>query len=322
LRVKINNSLSDVAIQTSGIPQGTSLGPLCFTIFINDLPSVVNHSTRELFADDAKIYHSFFVNQHCTQLQTDLDAVAMWADTWQLSISTSKTFLLHLGSKNPQMQYTINGVNIQGKDQVKDLGVIISNDLSWRAHCVETVRKANCVANAILHSFECDDISVYMCAFNTYVRPILEYSCFVWNPVLNCDIDSVENVQKCFTRRAFYKCGLQHMSYLDRLNLLKCNSLEYRRLILSLTTFYNIYNGHVSCNVLHNYVTPALQLRGHSHRLFVPFCKTNIRKNFFSLRMLQIWNCLPSVVVSSNVTSAFKYRLHNIDFDAYLRWHY
>jgi ribonuclease P/MRP protein subunit RPP40 len=320
LRVKINNSLSGVALQTSGIAQGTSLGPLCFTLFINDLPSVMTHCTCELFADDAKIYHSFSPDQLATQLQTDLQAVVLWADTWQLSVSTSKTFLLHLGPKNPHIQYKIKDVNIQAKGLVKDLGVVMSDDLSWHAHCVETVKKANCVANAILHSFACNDISVYMGAFNTYVRPILEYNCFVWNPVLCCDIDIVENVQKCFTRRAFHKCGLQHVSYSERLRFLEIDSLEYRRMILSLTTFYNIYYNHVSCNILRDYVQPVLQLRGHSKRLFVPFCKTSIRKNFFSLRMLNVWNCLPNVVVCSNVVTAFKYRLRDVDLNSDLRW--
>lgn len=159
-----------------------------------------------------------------------------------------------------------------------------------------------------------------MRAFDTYVRPILDYNCFVWNPVLCNDIDTVENVQKFFTRRAFYKCGLQHISYADRLKVLEHDTLEYRRLILSLTAFYNVYYGHVSCNILHNYVRPALQLRGHNHRLFIPFCKTSIRKSFFTSRMLKIWNCLPSVVVCSNVVTAFKLRLHNVDFNNVLRW--
>ena len=103
-----------------------------------------------------------------------------------------------------------------------------------------------------------------MKAFDTYVRPIVEYNCFVWWPKLCMDIDLIENVQKCYTRRVFRKCGLEYVSYADRLLLLDRESLEIRRLLLCLTTFYNIYYTHVSCNVLQNFRPTSLALRGNS----------------------------------------------------------
>ena len=129
-----------------------------------------------------------------------------------------------------------------------------------------------------------------MNAFDTYVRPIIEYNCYVWNPTLVMDNAIIENVQKSFTRRAFYKCGLPRMSYNDQLQFLDRDTLELRRLILSLCVFYDIYYGHVYCNVLTNFTVPMLTLRGNDHRLFIPFCKSNVRKNFFKFRMLRIWN--------------------------------
>jgi hypothetical protein len=77
---------------------------------------------------------------------------------------------------------------------MKDLGVFISSDLSWHANVLEVCRKANFVCNTILHSFKSHDILLYMRAFDTYVRPIVEYCCYVWNPTLCYDIDLIENV--------------------------------------------------------------------------------------------------------------------------------
>ena len=309
MRVKVNNRYSNAVTQTSGIAQGTCFGPLCFSLFVNDLPLQISNSKCEMFADDVKVYKIFSTPCETFNLQDDLNSICEWANTWQLQISIPKTFIVHLGYLNPCHDYRLSDNVIVSKCEVKDLGINISNDLSWHSQCIEYARKANSVANAILHCFECTDINVYMKAFDTYVRPIVEFNCYVWNPVLKMDIALIENVQKCFTRRAFYKCGLPRITYSERLLFLERESLEKRRMILSMCVFYDIYYGHVHCNILDNFRVPVLSLRGNDCRLFMPFCKTNIRKIFFSFRILHVWNSLPNVIVTSNVKTAFKQRI-------------
>jgi Reverse transcriptase (RNA-dependent DNA polymerase) len=88
--------------QISGIPQGNSIGPLCFLIYISDLPLNIKHRTIKLFADDVKLYFDFVRNDI-------LSTQANWAKLWQLDISIPKTFILHLGSNNPKLSYFIDG---------------------------------------------------------------------------------------------------------------------------------------------------------------------------------------------------------------------
>jgi Reverse transcriptase (RNA-dependent DNA polymerase) len=320
LAVKVGNSFSNTITQISGIAQGTSIGPLCFSLFINDLPKCLKFSKCKLFADDAKIYFRYNVFASTDKFQSDLNLLAEWARRWQLDISVNKTFLLYLGKNNVRHIYKLNDIDIKCVEVVKDLGVYVSSDLAWHSQCVEAARKANSVANAILHAFVCDDITVYMKAFNAYVRPILEFNCYVWSPVLCSDIDLIENVQKTFTRRAFYKCNLPRMSYNERLKYLKLDSLELRRIVLSLCTFYNVYHGYVSCNILNDFLPAPMYLRGNRCRLFLPFCKSKVRKEYFTFKILPLWNALPDIVVRSNVLTAFKLRLHDCDFTRYLRW--
>ena len=320
LCVKIGNSLSDCVTQTSGIAQGTCLGPTCFTLYINDLPSVVKFCKCKLFADDAKFSRAFFQDECTDCIQDDLNSIVLWADTWQLTISIEKTVMLHLGIHNPKRIYTVNNCPVQSKDVVKDLGIAMCSDLSFSTHCMDVVRKAMYIANAILHSFLCKDVSVYMKAFDAYVRPILEYCCFVWNPTLCRDIDMIEKVQKTFTRRVFWKCNLPILSYVERLKFLKRDTLEHRRLVLSLCMFKKIFHGFVHCDILKKFQVPSRQLRSHKYKLFVPFCKSKVRYNFFSLKMLRVWNNLPENIVSSNVMTAFKHRISQIDLSCYLRW--
>ena len=137
-----------------------------------------------------------------------LSALVHWSNMLQLTIAVSKTFMIYFGFHNKHRIYKLNGMDIVEQNVVRDLGVYIASDFSSHSHCIQVARKANIIANAILHSFVSQDIKIYMQAFYSYVRLILEYNCYVRSPTLCGDIDLIENVQKCFTKRVFKKCNL------------------------------------------------------------------------------------------------------------------
>ena len=96
--VSINNSISHSFPVTSGVPQGSILGPLLFLIFINDLPSEALHSKLLLFADDAKCFSAITSSVDCHLLQSDLDRLSKWSSNWRLFFNESKCSLLSLFS--------------------------------------------------------------------------------------------------------------------------------------------------------------------------------------------------------------------------------
>ena len=200
----------------------------------------------------------------------------------------------------------------------------ISNDLIWNAHVTETVKKANRLANIILHSIHCHDVNIYMRAFDVFVQPILDYCCFIRNAILCYDTDSVANVQKAYTRCVFKKCVKPYANYENKLAYLNRKTIETKRYIMSLIIFYNIFQKHVACNILDSFTVPAhnRNLRGHHYKILVPFCKANIRKIFFSMRLSPIWKILPSEIVGSNVFSTFTYRLNNFNLASYFYLRY
>jgi hypothetical protein len=324
MRVKVNNDLSETIQQLSGIPEGSVLGPICFVLFINDLTSVVKYCKIKLYADDVKIYFRFKSEQWSGLLQRDLDAVVEWSKMWQLCISLTKTFMLHIGTKNPQNNYNISGTVITVVDKIKDLGIYVTSNLSWSVHVHEVVKKANKMCNVILHAFVSRNVDLYMSAFAIYVIPILDYCCYVWNPTLCRDIDLIENIQKAYTRRVFRKCGLPRMCYSDRLVYLNINSVEYARFMSCLTMFYSIYHKFVTCNVLEGLHPPthSFNLRGHDKRLFIPYCKSNVRKTYFVFRFLKIWNILPDYVIRTNVRKAFQCYINELNVSTYYKFRY
>ena len=114
-----------------------------------------------------------------------------WADTWQLTASIEKIVLLQLSAKNPKRVHVTCNFPTEFKNIVKDSGEVNWKDLSRSYHCYhsEIFRKANYVANAILHSLLCSVVSVHIGAYNCYIKPILEHNHFVW---ISVDIDVIE----------------------------------------------------------------------------------------------------------------------------------
>ena len=134
MTVYINNCHSSVLPVISGVPQDYILGPLLFLVFINDLPDCVLNSTISLSADDAKC--SLPISKQSDCLQNDLDVLAVWSKHWNLFLNESKCSLVRFGlqmSSSPHV-YSINSCEIQSVSQHKDLGIIVSGDLSWTNH--------------------------------------------------------------------------------------------------------------------------------------------------------------------------------------------
>ena len=135
--VKVNDIFSDYILQSSAVLQGSVLGSLCFVLCINDLPENIVHCVIKLYADDVKIYYRFPLNGCTFMLQNDVNALAVWSKLWQLNIAIDKTIIMHIGKHNPIHVYTINSKVIFVINVFKDLGVYVSNDLTWNAHVTQ-----------------------------------------------------------------------------------------------------------------------------------------------------------------------------------------
>ena len=152
--VRVGNEYSSTMKVTSGVPQGSILGPILFLIFINDLPDSVN-SICSIFADDTKAYNT---SDNGDQIQLDIRALEEWSQKWQLFFNCTKCKCMHFGNKNPKRDYFFtlgeNKVKIPDCNEEKDLGIIFDCNLKFDLHINSIVNKANCMIGLIRRNFK------------------------------------------------------------------------------------------------------------------------------------------------------------------------
>ena len=315
--VRVGSSLSSPCPVASGVPQGSVLGPILFNLFINDLPdSFHTHIKTKLFADDIKLYTDLSLPNAVQNFQSHLNHIQTWATLWQIGISYSKCNIIQLGLHPSHTDFSISDNKLATVTTINDLGVKIDSKLKFNNHINDIVNRAHQRANLILRSFLSRDINNLIRAFKTYIRPLLEYASPVWSPSSIMLIGSVESVQRRFTKRL---PGLDQLSYADRLSALKLQSLEQRRLITDLTTYYNIIHKHTSLTFSEFFkFTLNHSSRGHPFRLEIPLTKNNTHKHFFSCRAVVAWNSLPSTTVSAPSTQSFKRQLCKLNLSTFI----
>ena len=121
-RVKVKDCLSQWADVTSGVPQGSVLGPILFLIYVNDMPSEIQNVCK-LFADDAKLFCR--ITKEPSTLQSDIESLYTWSKRWQLPFNVEKCKILHIGKSNPKHNYYMNGRILEKIETQNDLGVLM-----------------------------------------------------------------------------------------------------------------------------------------------------------------------------------------------------
>ena len=298
---------------TSGIPQGSVLGPILFVLYINDLPDLVD-SDAFLFADDTKVYRIITDTADSGVLQSDLNKLDKWSDTWLIKYNASKCKHMNIGGKSTNMvksKYELNGQELETVTLEKDIGLYIDEKLSFENHICEKVKKANSMFGMIRRNFQFLDEDMFIPLYKTYVRSHLDFASSVWAPYKIKHIEQLESVQRRATKQI---PGYRDMPYPERLKKLKLPTLSYRRLRGDLIEVYKITNKIYDSNVhpilkYWNDMAPRTGTRGHSKKLYPQQAKLEIRKNAFALRVVKHWNQLPEEIVSAPSVNSFKNRL-------------
>ena len=314
-QVALEGVKSNTTSVSSGVPQGTVLGPLLFLVFINDLPECVSSSIR-LYADDALLYRSVKTQDDIEILHSDLTKVQEWEQRWLMSFNADKCEVLRISNKRKNIiaehPYSIHGTALRVVDEAKYLGVTIHRSLSWKPHINTICNRGNSTLGFLRRNLRKCPQQLKEQAYKTYVRPVLEYSSTVWDPHTKELISQIEMVQRRAARFVMSDYS-QQSSVASMLQQLHWQSLSERRAHSKVIMLYRIMNGLVAIPVAPPYLYPAPGgTRGHDLQLRQQHCRILAYQHSYFPSVVCLWNALPTTVVTAPSAEVFKGRLSDV----------
>ena len=261
-RVIVNGKTSDWKPVISGVPEGSLLAPLLFSMFINDLPCQIESGCL-LYADDVKIFRKIISSADGLLLQKDLSHLAAWSVRWGLTLNPTKckSFTMTLRRAPVQTKYFIAGTELKHVGEIRDLGVTLDTKLTFAPHVSDTVRRANRALGLLIRSFQVGtskskfNRSAVLAAYFANVRSILEYCSVVWAGAANSHTMRVDRVQHKFLiwMMSHTSSGQTNsLSYGSLLLHFKIPSLAQRRVQHDMLFLRNVVRGRLDSQALLN----------------------------------------------------------------------
>lgn len=324
--VSVDGICSRFFILTSGIPQGSILGPLLFNIFVNDICHCFKKSQFLLYADDLKVFKPIATLQDISDLQDDLNTLILWSDRNGLPFNFEKCFYMtyHRCRHILLSQYKMKHHVLSSVDEILDLGVVFDAKLSFNSHLNYVIPKSYSMLGFIRrNSDNVFDHYTKKALFTSFVRSKLEYASFIWSPNAAIHIKRIEKVQAKFIKYALSFLNFNSpvpsspVSYESKCALISMKTLEVRRKIFSLNILHGIFCGVIDCTeLLHliNIFVPPRTLRRIDKFFYIDMHKTEYALNEPLTKAMRLFNDYCNILDLSISHIQFKIITNNVKF--------
>ena len=316
MSVLVNGAKSSLRHVTSGVPQGSVLGPILFLVYVNFVTAGLGCQWTA-FADDFKlcICYPRGRSEESTSAQSNLqrciDDLAVTSKSWNLSLNPAKCVVIRFGGGREDVShrspYTLEGANLEYVKSHRDLGVVVDDSLRFHIHINSVVRKAGALMGNLLRATKCRAREFMVTLFVSHVRPIIDYCSCVWNVGYLGDVRRLESLQRRWTKEVE---GLRGMEYVVRLRECGLFSVGGRLLRQDLVKIWKSFHVEVEVGMGGLFErAAALGTRGHQYKLSVPVCRSEVRRRSLAARCVSVWNSLSADTVEASGLVAFKRRL-------------
>ena len=307
--VQIGNEVSDQRTVRCGVPQGTVLGPLLFTIYINDMFEILIQGKIVSFADDTAIfYESSDWNTLKRTVESDFINIVEFLNSKKLSINWTKTCFLPFTSYPRNMPaYSILKISINNLDHniysvknVKYLGITLDSHLRWDEHINCVVKKIRCLINKFKFYTQIFATEQLKILYFSLVQSHLLYGIVAWGGVTKIYLRRLEIAQKWILKIIFQK---EYLSPSDELYR-DSGMLDLRQLFFSQLAFKQYKRKNSNSYVKHKYST-----RQRENTFLIPNIKKTIGERCHSYLAPKIYNAIPNEIALINSFSLFKKQL-------------
>lgn len=309
----LNNCKSTFASVTHGVPQGSTLGPLLFLVYVND---IINSSTILqflLFADDTNVfYNGKNVTEMCVTVNIELQKLSKWFITNRLSINSTKLhFVLFAGNKHVPNNINIqfDGIILNQEFSTKFLGIIIDSKLNWKKHVDYIQGKLSKICGIMHNIAYLLTAEAKILLYYSLFYPYIQYCNVAWGSASNATLKSLTLLQKRCIRTISGSGFRDHTNPLFKnLGILKINDvyiLESLKFVNNQLKNPNVYNFQRVSDV-HNVNTRNI------NHLRPRLAHTSLSKKFVTYSGCNLWNNLPLELrtITNNVTFKIKCKKH------------
>ncbi|MCG7879943.1 MAG: reverse transcriptase domain-containing protein [Candidatus Thiodiazotropha endolucinida] len=317
-KVILKSSTSTARSTNAGVPQGSVLGPLLFLVYVNDIADSLLSLTR-LFADDSSLFYSASsLDDIQGIINHDLRILSAWSKQWLVTFNSLKTeavlFTLKKFEHHPDIVF--DGAPIKFVPEHKHLGLTLSCNGQWKKHIeniISSAAKVVGIMRKLKYTFNRLALNqIYL----SYVLPIIEYSCIVWDGCTAQDCQSLEKLQH---EAARIVTGLTRSVSLDKLYK-ECGwlTLKQRRYKYKLSFMYNVVHENVPSYIL-DIIPPLVRdttqypLRN-DNNIMIPRTRTEIYRRSCIPSSISIWNSVDYNIREAPSLNSFKYQLKNHHF--------
>lgn len=303
---------SDTLHISTGVPQGSILGPLLFILYINDIAQTASNAQFIIFADDTNIIFPFeksitpSINQN---INDQLKEISDWFSANKLSINVSKTkfMIFHTPRSSvneANLDFYLNGSQIERVHQIKFLGVILTDTLNWKNHIDGTANKISRIAgimNKLKHELPSN---ILFTIYNSLVVPYLNYSLIAWGNSPNSTINRIQVLQKKVMRIIDKKRYNSHTTHsFHKYKSLKLADLyQFRSCLLYYRALNNYLPSYFKDTLKANETTHYHSTRGRAN-IHINSVQSQIGKQCLNYKIAQSWNSLPEDIKSHRTAS-------------------